>query len=56
MKTEEFHVPFYKSLVFIAIATIVSMISARLFIEYALYPALESSQYTSQKSQISSNP
>lgn len=50
MKNEEFHIPFVKNLVFICLVTIVSMVSARLFIKNYFYTLSNSPQYTSQQS------
>lgn len=50
MKNNEFHIPFVKNLVFICLVTIVSMVSARYFINN-LYSSLSNPpQYTSQPS------
>jgi len=54
-KIEEYHVPFIKSLVFIAVVTIVSMVSIHYFITKSLFSSIEPPTYTSQKSQDSTN-
>jgi hypothetical protein len=46
-KFEEFHVPFIKSLVFIAIVTIVSMVSVHYFMINSLLPSSNTPIYTS---------
>lgn len=55
MKKDQFHIPFLKNLVAIALVTIVSMISVRIFLEYGLNGQLKNTHYTIQKSQISPN-
>lgn len=54
-KFAEYHVPFIKSLVFIAVVTIVSMVSIHYFIKNSLSSQPKSPIYTSQKSQDSTN-
>ena len=49
-KIEEFHVPFIKNLVFIAILTLVSMVSVHYFIQNTMSTPSESPQYTSDRS------
>lgn len=49
-KIEEFHVPFIKNLVFIAILTLVSMVSVHYFIQNTMSNPSESPQYTSDRS------
>lgn len=51
----EIHHSFIKSLVIVAIVTIVSMASARYFVTRVLDSDNNSSVFTSQKSQISPN-
>jgi hypothetical protein len=51
-KFEEFHVPFIKNLVFVALVTVVSMISVRYYLTNSLSASQQSSVYTSQQSQI----
>ena len=52
-KNGQFHIPFIKSLVIMGLVTMVSMISARYFINYSLSTHPESTIYTSSESQIS---
>lgn len=49
-KIEEFHVPFINNLVFIAILTLVSMVSVHYFIQNTMSNPSESPQYTSDRS------
>jgi uncharacterized protein (DUF1919 family) len=51
-KFEEFHVPFIKNLVFVALVTVVSMISVRYYLTNSLSASQQSSVYTSEQSQI----
>ena len=51
-KFEEFHVPFIKNLVFVALVTVVSMISVRYYLTNSLSASQQSSLYTSEQSQI----
>ena len=51
-KFEEFHVPFIKNLVFVALVTVVSMISVRYYLTNSLSASPQSSIYTSEQSQI----
>ena len=51
-KFEEFHVPFIKNLVFVALVTVVSMISVRYYLTNSLSAYSQSSVYTSEQSQI----
>lgn len=50
-ENHEFHIPFLKSLVFLALVTIVSMISARYFVFYTLSHSSKTPIYTSSESQ-----
>ncbi len=50
MKNYEFHIPFIKSLFLIAFVTIVSMVSARIFLYNSLSDHSNSAQFTSLKS------
>lgn len=50
IKINEFHVPFIKELVFVALITMVSMISVRFFIEKHEFTPQETSSYTSDRS------
>ena len=54
MKNTEFHIPFIKSLLFVGLVTIVSMISAHYFIDYLYESNSPTPIYTSHDSQISS--
>jgi hypothetical protein len=51
-KFEEFHVPFIKNLVFVALVTVVSMISVRYYLTNSLSASQQSSVYTSEQSQF----
>jgi hypothetical protein len=53
MKNTEFHKPFIKNLVFIGLVTIVSMVSVHYFIHNMFIGPSNSLEYTSQKSQMS---
>ncbi len=53
-KMRDFHIPFINGLVLVGLVTIVSMISARYFVEYTLSNHSPNPVYTSQQSQISS--
>jgi|LakMenEpi03Aug12_release.lakeMendotaPanAssembly.Ray.scaffolds.fasta_scaffold32400_15 hypothetical protein len=50
-KFEEFHVPFIKNLVFVALVTIVSMVSVHYYLTKSLSVPQQSSTYTSEQSQ-----
>jgi hypothetical protein len=50
-KFEEFHIPFIKNLVFVALVTVVSMISVRYYLTNSLSASQQSSTYTSEQSQ-----
>jgi hypothetical protein len=50
-KFEEFHVSFIKNLVFVALVTVVSMISVRYYLTNSLSASQQSSTYTSEQSQ-----
>jgi uncharacterized membrane protein AbrB (regulator of aidB expression) len=52
-KFEEFHVPFIKNLVFVALVTVVSMISVRYYLTKTLSLPPNTTIYTSSESQIS---
>jgi uncharacterized membrane protein AbrB (regulator of aidB expression) len=52
-KFEEFHVPFIKNLVFVALVTVVSMISVRYYLTTTLSLPQNTTIYTSSESQIS---
>lgn len=52
-ENKEFHIPFIKSLVFLALVTIVSMISARYFIFYSFPTQHSMPVYTSSESGFS---
>jgi hypothetical protein len=51
-KFEEFHVPFIKNLVFVALVTVVSMISVRYYLTNSLSASQQSSVYTYEQSQF----
>ena len=53
LENQEFHIPFIKNLVFVGLVTIVSMISARYFVQYSLSSYYPTPSYTSQESQMS---
>ena len=53
-KFEEFHVPFIKNLVFVALVTVVSMISIRYYLTNSLSASPQTPLYTSQESQYES--
>lgn len=53
MKDEEFHIPFIKDLIFIAIVTIVSVGIARFFISDSYLPLQNHTIFTSSQSDIS---
>jgi hypothetical protein len=53
-KFEEFHVPFIKSLVFIAVVTVVSMVSVHFYLNKSFSYPSSSIIYASEKSQIQS--
>ena len=53
MKNNEFHIPFIKNLVFIGLVTIVSMVSVHYFLNNMFIKPSNSLEYTSQKSQMS---
>ena len=53
-KIKEFHIPFMKSLVLIAVVTLVSMGTAHYFINYGFSSPQNTPNFTSFKSQISS--
>ena len=55
MMTEEFHKPFIKSLIIVAVFTLIAMFSSKYIVEiYAssLYSPQKTPEYSSQKSQI----
>ena len=51
-KFEEFHVPFIKSLLFVAMVTIVSMVSVHYYLINSLSFSPNTTIYTSSESQI----
>lgn len=51
-KIEEYHIPFIKSLVFVAMMTIVSMASVRFLLVNSYSKTTPTPVYTSQESQI----
>ena len=51
LKKNDFHKPFIKELVFVALVTIVSMISVRYFLPKIFIIPPKSHQYTTQESQ-----
>jgi hypothetical protein len=51
-KIVEFHIPFIKSLVFVAVVTIVSMVSVHYYLTNSLSLPKNTPVYTSQESQI----
>lgn len=50
MKNEQFHIPFIKSLVVIAAVTLVSMVSAHIFIYKSFSTSPNTPEYTSSSS------
>jgi hypothetical protein len=48
----EFHQPFIKNLVFVGLVTIVSMISAKFFVENYIYLTKNTPVYTTRQSHI----
>ncbi len=50
MKNDQFHIPFIKSLFLIAFVTIVSMVSARIFLQNSFSNHSNSAEFTSFKS------
>ena len=54
-KFEEFHVPFIKSLAFVGLVTIVSMISVRYYLLKSFSPPSNPTIYTSTNSPIKPN-
>lgn len=52
-KIEEYHIPFIKSLIFVAMVTIVSMASVRFLILRSYSPNISTPVYTSTQSQNS---
>lgn len=55
MKTEEFHQPFIKALVLVAIVIVFTMISTRYLVEYYLLPYQNTTQFTSEQSRFSTD-
>lgn len=58
MNKTEFHQPFIKSLIIVAIVTVFAMISSRFVVDYYMNHSFYSSKtydYSSQKSQITSD-
>jgi hypothetical protein len=53
-KFEEFHVPFIKNLLFVAVITVVSMVFVRFYFNKSFYYPSSSVIYASEKSQIQS--
>ena len=52
MTNNEFHVPFIKSLIFVAVFTLVSMSLVHYFLSPKFFSETKSPNYTSQQSQI----
>jgi uncharacterized membrane protein AbrB (regulator of aidB expression) len=52
-KKSEFHISSIKNLAFVALVTIVSMITTRFLLAYYISPYLKTPEYTSSKSYIS---
>lgn len=55
MKTSEFHQPFIKALVLVAIVTVFTMISSRYIVKYYIESHLNTYQFTSEQSQLSTD-
>lgn len=55
MKTKEFHEPFIKALVLVAIVTVFTMISTNYIVRYYLEPHLNTHKFTSEQSQLSTD-
>lgn len=55
MKNNEFHQPFIKALILVAIVTVFTMISTDYIVRYCLEPHQNTSTFTSQNSQYSSD-
>lgn len=53
-KFEEFHVPFIKSLLFVAVVTVGTMLSVHFYLSKALSNPSQTTIYTSQESQYKS--
>jgi hypothetical protein len=53
-KFKEFHVPFIKSLLFVAVVTVASMVSVHYYLKKPLSPISKTPTYTSQESQYES--
>lgn len=55
MKTKEFHEPFIKALVLVAIVTVFTMVSTKYLVNYYLEPYYNTSIFTSEQSQLSTD-
>lgn len=55
MKTKEFHEPFIKALILVAIVTVFTMISTDYIVRYYLEPYNNTPVFTSQNSQYESD-
>ena len=55
MKTKEFHEPFIKALVLVAIVTVFTMISTEYIVRYYMEPHLNTTIFTSEQSKFSSD-
>ena len=55
MKTSEFHEPFIKALILVAIVTVFTMISSRYVVKYYIESHLNTYQFTSEQSQFSTD-
>lgn len=54
MNKDDFHIPFIKSMVLIAFVTVFSIVSSRYIVNYYSNQSLKTTEYSSNKSQISS--
>ena len=55
MKTEEFHKPFIKTLMLVAIVTVFSMASTKYLVKYYLSPYQNTTVFTSDQSENINN-
>lgn len=56
MNKDDFHIPFLHGMVIVAIVTVISMVTARYFITESLSAPQNTTIFTSQESQYSSEP
>lgn len=55
MKTKEFHEPFIKSLILVAIVTVFTMASTKYLVKYYLEPYTNTTIFTSDQSNFTEN-